>query len=104
MIDICLPIAYRLPVIRSYRSKALKLFATKGDASRLPVQSPVRVRLLLVALDAAAQPEDMNAAGFDFHGLQGRPKRYAIKVSANYRLTFGWDAPDAIDVDLEDYH
>lgn len=33
-----------------------------------------------------------------------KPKRYAVKASANYRVTFGWDAPDVIDVDLEDYH
>jgi plasmid maintenance system killer protein len=27
-----------------------------------------------------------------------------VRVTANYRLTFGWDHPDAIAVDLEDYH
>jgi len=25
-------------------------------------------------------------------------------VSGNWRITFGWDEADAIDVDLEDYH
>ncbi len=29
--------------------------------------------------------------------------RYALPVSGNYRVTFGW-AKGAIDVDLEDYH
>jgi plasmid maintenance system killer protein len=25
-------------------------------------------------------------------------------ASGNYRITFGWDAKDAINIDLEDYH
>ena len=28
--------------------------------------------------------------------------RYASK--RNWRITFGWDSEDAVDVDLEDYH
>jgi len=46
----------------------------------------------------------MNVAGFRFHGLSGKPKRYSVRMSANYRITFGWDGDDAVDVDLEDYH
>lgn len=63
-----------------------------------------RVRRILARLDAAHCPEDMKLPGFRFHGLQGRPKRYAVDASANYRITWGWDDPDAIEVDLEDYH
>lgn len=91
-------------MIRSYRSKPLRRFAVEGDASKLPVQKLDRVRLLLAALDAAGSPEAMNVPGFGFHGLQGRPKRYAISASGNYRITFGFEGEDAIDVDLEDYH
>ena len=91
-------------MITSFRSKALKLFAATGNASKLPVQNPDRVARILQLLNAAATPEGMNIAGFGFHGLQGEPKRYAIKASANYRVTFGWDGADAVAVDLEDYH
>ena len=91
-------------MIRSFRSKALKAFVVKGDASKLPVQSPDRVRRLLARLDFSLRPEDMNLPGNRFHGLHGRPKRFAVDVSGNYRLTFGWDGEDAVDVDLEDYH
>lgn len=59
---------------------------------------------MLAVLDAAATPEALNLPGFDFHGLQGKPTRYAISVSGNYRLTFGFEGEDAIDLDLEDYH
>jgi len=27
-----------------------------------------------------------------------------MTVSRNWRLTFGWDGEDAIELDLEDYH
>jgi proteic killer suppression protein len=91
-------------VIRSYRSKALKKFAVDGDASKLPVQNADRIRLLLSRLDASVKPEDMNLPGFGFHGLQGKPRRYAVTASANYRITFGWEGEDAVAVDLEDYH
>ncbi len=90
-------------MIRSFRSKALKRFAVGGDASRLPVPKPDRVRLMLAALDASVS-EALNLPGFGFHGLRGQPKRYAISVGGNYRLTFGFDGEDAIKVDLEDYH
>lgn len=91
-------------MIRSFRSKALKRFAHRGDMSKLPVVDADRVARQLALINAAVRPEDLDLPGFRFHGLQGRPKRYSIRVTANYRLTFGWDAPDAIDVDLEDYH
>lgn len=94
-----------LDMIRSFRSKALRRFAELGDASRLPVQNPDRLRRLLLRLDAAAAPADMNLPGFRFHGLKGKDKgRYAVDASGNWRLTFGWLDGDAIDVDLEDYH
>ena len=43
--------------------------------------------------------------GFGFHAFTGdQTGRFALTVSRNWRITFGWSAPDAIDVDLEDYH
>jgi proteic killer suppression protein len=91
-------------MIRSFRSRALRRFAEAGDASKLPVRNHDRVRRLLARLDASVGPEDMNLPGLRFHGLKGKPKRWAVDASGNYRLTFGWEGEDAIDVDLEDYH
>jgi proteic killer suppression protein len=92
-------------VIRSFRSKALRRFAERGDASRLSVQNPDRIRRILLALDAAKLPEQMNVPGFRFHPLKGSDKgRYAVDASGNWRVTFAWHGEDAVDVDLEDYH
>ena len=60
---------------------------------------------MMSRLDVVSQPEDMNVPGFGFHPLRGDlAGRYALIVSRNWRLTFGWDGKDAVDVDLEDYH
>jgi len=91
-------------MIRSFRSTRLKRFAATGDGARLPVKNADRVRRILALLDAARRPEDMNIPGFRFHGLHGRPKRFAVDASGNYRVTFGFDGEDAVDVDIEDYH
>ena len=103
-LDKCRLVTYKLCVIRSFRSKALKLFSVKGDASRLPVRNFARIARILAALNAAVLPEDMNLPGYRFHSLQGQQKRYAVDASGNYRVTYGWEGQDAIDVDLEDYH
>jgi proteic killer suppression protein len=92
-------------MIRSFRSKALRRFAETGDGSKLSVQNPVRLRLILDNLDRATRPEQLDIPGLRFHPLKGRDKgRYAVWASGNWRITFGWTDQDATDVDLEDYH
>ena len=92
-------------MIRSFRSKALKRLAERGDASKLSVPNVRRVEIILVRLDSAKRPEQMNAPGLRFHSLKGRDKgRFAVDASGNWRITFAWDGQDAVDVDLEDYH
>ncbi|MFN3474721.1 MAG: type II toxin-antitoxin system RelE/ParE family toxin [Blastomonas sp.] len=92
-------------MILSFRSKALRRFAEKGDASKLSVPNVDRITRILARLDAAVVPEDMNLPGYRFHGLKGRDKgRFAVDASGNWRITFGWDGKNAVDVDLEDYH
>ncbi len=92
-------------MIRSFRSKALKRYVEKGDASKLSVQNIARMDRILARLDAAAGADDMDLPGWRFHRLKGKSAgRFAVDASANWRITFGWDDNDAIDVDLEDYH
>ncbi len=93
-------------MIKSIRSKSLRLFATKGDASKLPVSGAAidRIEAQLTALDVATAADQMDVPGWYFHPLKGRAARFSVRVTANYRLTFAFDAPDADDVDLEDYH
>ena len=92
-------------MIRSFRSRVLKRFWERGEAAKLPPQDSGRIRRILDLLDAAEVPNDMAIPSFHFHALRGAMKgRYAVTVRANWRITFGWDKADAVDVDFEDYH
>jgi proteic killer suppression protein len=63
------------------------------------------LRLILGALNAATNPQDMNLPGLGLHELQGpRKGTWAVKVSGNWRVTFAFTAKDAEHVDYEDYH
>ena len=91
-------------MLRSFRSKALRRYWTKSDASGLRPDWVTRVSRHLDALDQATSPEEMNYVGSGFHALTGDQRgRYALTVSRNWRLTFGWEGTDAVDIDLEDY-
>jgi proteic killer suppression protein len=92
-------------MIGSFRNRGLREFFVDENPRRLSVQNLKRIRHLLLALDAAGRPEDMNLPGFRFHPLRGKDAgRYAVDASGNWRLTFGWSDQRAVDVDLEDYH
>lgn len=104
-LDKCKALDYKSNVIRSFRSKALKRFAETGDGSKLSVQKSDRARRILLRLDAARLPQQMDSPGLRFHALKGKHNgRFAVLASENYRITFGWNGDDAIEVDLEDYH
>jgi proteic killer suppression protein len=92
-------------MIRSFRHKGLQRYWTRSDASGLRPDWIKKIRIVLDALDAAQKPEDLAEIGVGFHPLKGNRKgHYALYVSRNWRLTFGWHDKDAVDVDLEDYH
>ena len=90
-------------VIRTFRSRALQRYFEVGDARGLSVPNVSRIGRMLRVLDAATRPEHVNLPGYHFHSLRGAG-RWSIRVSGNWRITFGWGGADAVDVDLEDYH
>lgn len=63
-----------------------------------------RCRRRLDAIQAAKTPEELILPGFDFHALEGKPKRYTVHVNGPYCITFEWQDGDALHVDLENYH
>jgi proteic killer suppression protein len=90
-------------MIKSFAHKGLKELYIDGRSRRIPPGFITRCGLLLKALDAAKTPEEMNVAGYRFHGLHGQPKRWSVRVNKNWRMTFVWD-DGAAEIDLEDYH
>jgi len=92
-------------MIASFRHRALKRYWERSETKRLPPASVERIRLILDRLDAATAPADLDLPGFGFHPLKGNRKgEFAVIVTRNWRITFGWNDGDAVDVDLEDYH
>ena len=91
-------------MIGSFRHKGLEEIHLAGKTRRIGAQHVRKCVRIILLLDAAEQPGDMNIAGFHFHGLQGNPKRWSVRVSGNYRVTFGWSGETAVDIDYEDYH
>lgn len=76
----------------------------EGKSHKLEQKLVARCLRRLDALDQAEKPEDMNIPGFNFHGLQGNPKRYSVHVNGPWCITFEWRGTDAWAVDLEQYH
>ncbi len=91
-------------MIQSFRHKGLKELFRDGWSSKVAINLQVRILRILDALDVAVVPEDMNIPGFNFHGLQGKPKRYTVHVNGPWCVTFAFEAGDALSVDLEQYH
>lgn len=89
--------------IQNFRSKPLKKFFNTGKPKGLPVQNHERLSEMLTALNTATKAGDMALPGYAFHPLPPG-SRFATTVTANWRLTFGWEDGNPIDVDLEDYH
>jgi proteic killer suppression protein len=92
-------------VIRSFRHKGIEAFFASGSKAGIQPKHAARLAVQLFALDSATHPLEMNAPGWKLHPLRGELEgQWAIWVSGNWRLTFGFDGTDAILVDYQDYH
>ena len=92
-------------MIRTFKSKALKKYYEKGDASKLNPQHIQKITDILTQLDAAKAIKDMNYVGSDFHKLSGQLKNfYSVSVRANWKIIFRFENGDVYDVDYLDYH
>ena len=91
-------------MVGSFRHKGLEELYRTGATRRIGADQISKCIRILQLLEVAERPEDLNIAGFHFHGLQGKPKRWSVRVTRNYRVTFSWLGDSAVDIDCEDYH
>lgn len=95
----------QLVMIKTWRHKGLKLFYETGSRAKIQSKHANKLHDILQALDFATAPEQMNFPGLGFHKLSGGMSGlYAVKVSGNWRIVFGFENKDAILVDYLDYH
>ena len=90
--------------IESFRHKGLEGLFTRGKSAKIRQDMKSRLKLILDFLDGIEELDDcLGVRGF--HELTGNRKgTYAMSVTGNYRVTFKYDKPAVLEVDLEDYH
>ena len=92
-------------MIRSFKSRALRRLAERGEERRIHAEHRETVRDILVRLNASATPEDMALPGFRLHRLKGDYAGFwSVTVRANWRVIFRFRDGHAQDVDYLDYH
>jgi proteic killer suppression protein len=92
-------------MIQSFRHDGLKRFFEQGSKAGIPARYVKKLQLILTALQAATQPQDMNFPGSRLHQLTGdRRGTWSVDVSGNWRVTFRFDGQDVLEVNFEDTH
>jgi proteic killer suppression protein len=92
-------------MIKTFKSKALAELFNNGNPRKVQPKHVERLKMILTALNAATYAGQMNAPGMRLHPLKGKPAgRYAVWVDENFRVTFRFEAANAVEVDYGDYH
>jgi proteic killer suppression protein len=96
--------------IRSYRDKGSRDIAaganSKAARRLLPIEFHGLARRRLAFLAAAMSLEDLRVRpGLNLHALRhDRTGQQAIRINDQYRICFVWNAGDASEVQVTDYH
>ncbi|MDE0202732.1 MAG: type II toxin-antitoxin system RelE/ParE family toxin [Rhodospirillaceae bacterium] len=85
--------------------RGLRRLYMRGDARQLDPRLVPRIRRVLLLLDEATEPRNMDLPGFRLHSLKGdRAGQWSVSVTGNWRIVFRFADGEAVDVDLLDYH
>jgi len=89
-----------------FRHKGLRALAEQDRTDGVPAAMADRLKRILSALDGAQRPGDVaTRPGYRLHPLKGdMAGLWSIRVSGNWRVVFGFQDSEAVDVDLVDYH
>lgn len=91
--------------IKSFKSKALKLFWMNDDASKVKQSHIDSISDILTAIEASHAPRDLKQSFSSFEEKKGGGiGTYTIKVNGNWRITFQIESEGAILIDYRDYH
>ena len=87
------------------KHRGLQVLHERGDGSRLAADLIPRLRRVLLRLEGATRPGNMDVPGYYLHPLKGdRRGLWSVRVSGNWRVVFRFEGTEAVDVDLIDYH
>ena len=82
-------------MIVTFQHKGLEELFLTGRSRRIGAEYARKCLRILQMLDDATKPEEVNFAGSRFHPLRGLPPRLSVRVTGNYRITFGWSGENA---------
>lgn len=98
-------------MIKNFRHKGLRQFFETGFVAGIQPHHAGKLQAQLTVLNIAEEPQDMNAPHWRLHPLTGFDPagnnvqgHWAVRVNANWRLTFAFDAQDVVLVNYQDYH
>jgi proteic killer suppression protein len=92
-------------MIKSFAHKGLEKFYRTGNLAGIQARHADKLRRILIRLEVAAAPDDLDVPGFRLHQLRGdRKYMWAVTVQANWRVTFRFCGEDVEIVNYEDYH
>jgi proteic killer suppression protein len=92
--------------ITSYKDSEAEMIFGGNRSRRLPPAIQQRAREGLKQLDAAVQLNDLRIPPSNrLEALKGkRDGQHSIRINEQYRICFRWEAGNAADVEIVDYH
>jgi proteic killer suppression protein len=92
-------------MIGSFRHKGLRLLFEQDVAKGVNPDHVRKLKQILFVLQAADRVEAMDIPTFRLHPLTGNLRGFwSVTVRANWRVIFRFEAGEAFDIDLVDYH
>ncbi|MBI5387094.1 MAG: type II toxin-antitoxin system RelE/ParE family toxin [Verrucomicrobia bacterium] len=93
-------------MIQSFADRETELVWAEEGSRRLPSQIQQRALNKLALLNRAARLDDLRVPpGNRLEALHGdRAGQHSIRINDQWRICFRWEAGDAYDVEICDYH
>lgn len=93
-------------MIKSFKHKGLKRLFERNEIQGVPAGQAEKIRDVFAALDTADEPGEVGLfPGWRLHPLKGDLKGFwSVTITGNWRIIFRFEAGDAFDIDLTDYH
>lgn len=92
-------------MIKSIKHKGIEQFYQSGSKAGIPVSHCSEISVLLTALDAATQPQDLVAPNWRLHSLNGSlPDNWAVIINGNWRLIFKLIGEEVEITDYQNYN
>ena len=89
-------------MIQGFADATTEALFEKKQVIKIPVELATQAARRLAYLHAATRIEDLYRP--PSNGFHKVGKRFAIKVNAQWRITFSWTPSGPADVLFEDYH